>query len=197
MICTDIPTFLKRWPFYLVFLILITGCSVKGSFQGLYSYFDRTAKMQPFIIQRPPGNICNLLSAEAPIVYPINGLDLRGCLEEIEMALVYIWRPNCSSSVCISPTIAQVHCEKSSIELFVVAEYYDYERMSFRHSTKRPVFGIDCHFYGNNLTKKYVTQFLSDLVGVETMPGNYFFLFRKGSLISVAGSLDKIQFPAY
>ncbi|MCE7923271.1 MAG: hypothetical protein DYG98_09450 [Haliscomenobacteraceae bacterium CHB4] len=88
----------------------------------------------------------------------------------------------------------QEYCNKNNVELFIVAEYYDYSNMILNPSIKRPIFGIDCNYYSTNLTKKYMSRFLIDLTGEKiTAENNYFFLFSNGCLIDKSKSLEEID----
>lgn len=183
------------WLSILIFnMIAISGCSIKGSFQGLYSYQDRTSKVAPSLIQKPTTLICNLVQPDSPVVYLVNGVELKKCLEQHEKSLVYLWRPKCSSDVCISPGLIQSLCQKNGIELFIVAEYYDFEIMSLNHPVKRPILGIDCNYYSSHLTQKYVSMFMADLLEPgNTSPGNYFFLFNYGCLVSMSEDIKNLK----
>ncbi len=182
------------WLGILFFKILATSCSIRGSFQGLYSYQDKTSKIAPHLIQQPTSPICTLAQPDSAVVYLVNGADLKKCVEQQNKSLVYLWRPKCSSDICVSPGVLQSFCEKKGIELFIVAEYYDYEIMSLHHLTKRPILGIDCNYYSSHLTQKYVSRFLADILGPETTPqGNYFFLFDSGCLVSMSEDVTKLE----
>jgi len=175
-------------------LFAISGCSIHGSFQGLYSYQNKTAKIAPNLIQKPGNPVCDLLQQDPPVVYPVDGSALKLCVAPFDKALVYVWRPRCSSDICISPMHLQDFCNTNGIELFIVAEYYDHEMMQLSNSIKRPVFGVDCDHYSSHLTKQYMSGFLSDLTGTEVKYGaQFFFLFKKGCLDNSSDSLEKIK----
>lgn len=179
---------------YVFTILMLSGCSIKGSFQGLYSYQDKTTKIAPYLIQKPTISVCNLTQPDTPVIYTINGNELKRCIEPLEKSLVYIWRPKCSSDICISPKIIQTFCQTNSIELFIVAEYYDYETMRLNHPIKRPIFGVDCKYYSSHLTKKYMSMFLTDLLGQKTVYNeNYFFLFNDGCLVDMAANVEKLK----
>jgi len=177
-----------------ILLLAISGCSIHGSFQGLYSYQHKTAKIAPNLIQMSAIPVCDLIQKDPPVVYPVNGVALMQCITPFEKALVYIWRPQCSSDICISPMHLQDFCNTNGVELFIVAEYYDHEMMLLSSPIKRPVFGVDCDHYSSHLTKKYMSGFLTDLVGEEVKYGEqFFFLFKKGCLDNSSDSLERIK----
>jgi hypothetical protein len=181
--------------FYIAFFVFTTSaCRISGSLQGLYSYYNKTAKKAPALIKKPEGSICSLIQTDTPAIYTINGIDLKNCIGHFERSLVYVWRPKCSSDVCISPINLENICRAKNIELFIVAEYYDYETMILTHPVKRPVFGIDCDYYSSNLTKKYLSRFLCDLLGEKKVSiENYYFLFNNGCLTGMSDNLDNIN----
>ncbi|MBV6443444.1 MAG: hypothetical protein EPGJADBJ_05192 [Saprospiraceae bacterium] len=177
-----------------IVIITLSTCSINGSFQGLYSYYDKTVKISPTLIKKPQGSVCALLQSDSAIIYSINGKELKPCIEQFEKSIVYIWRPKCHSSICISPINMQEYCNKNRIELFIIAEYYDYSNMILNPPIKRPIFGIDCDYYSTNLTKKYISKFLIDLTGEEiTEESNYFYLFGNGCLIDKSKSLEDLN----
>ena len=87
--------------------------------------------------------------------------------------MVFIWRPNCHGKYCLSPEIVQRVCDEKGIELFVVAEYFDNEKISISYDIKRPVFGIDVNYYKCNQTSKYLAKFKFDLTGKNTENGEF------------------------
>lgn len=179
---------------FCLLLLIFTNCSINGSFQGLYSYYNKTNLKAPNLIQKPTLPVCNLLQKDTPVVYAVSGIDLKNCLENFEKSLVYIWKPKCSSEVCISPKDLQRLCEAKNVELFIVAEYYDYENMTLNFPIKRPIFGVDCHHYSSHLTKNYISMFLSDLIGKKTQyEENQFYLFNYGCLVDISNSLERLK----
>lgn len=180
---------------FLLVLIwpVLPGCSIHGSFQGLYSYYHKTRDAAPSLIKKPVLPLCDLVPLDMPVVYVVNGAELKNCIQHFEKSLVYIWRPKCSSEVCIPPMNIQTFCRTRHIELFVVAEYYDFPTMNLVYPMERPVFGIDCEHYSTNLTKKYVPMFLSDLALETPAPeDHYFFLFEYGCLKNSAHRLENL-----
>ncbi|HLP96023.1 MAG TPA: hypothetical protein VK168_18400 [Saprospiraceae bacterium] len=178
------------------FLLLFTcaNCSIKGSFQGLYSYYDKTKLKAPNLIQKPTLPLCNLIQQDTPVIFAINGIDLKDCVKNFEKSVVYIWKPKCSSEICISPKELQRFCDTKNIELFIVAEYYDYGNMTLNFPTKRPIFGVDCQYYSSHLTKKYISMFLSDLIDRKTQyQENQFYLFNYGCLLDMSNSLETLK----
>ncbi|MCC7467032.1 MAG: hypothetical protein IT261_12220 [Saprospiraceae bacterium] len=185
----------KHWnSIVILFMLSFISCSINGSFQGLYSYYDKTNMRAPYLIQKPASPLCNLIQPDTPVVYAINGMELKNCLAQFEKSLVYIWRPKCTSDICVSPKDLQKFCQSNNIELFIVAEYYDYENMTLNFPIKRPIFGVDCEYYSTHLTQKYVSMFLTDLIGEKTTyQEKQFFLLNYGCVLDMSSSMEKLK----
>jgi len=174
-------------------LLLVNSCSINGSFQGLYGYQDSVAKKNPELIKRPTVDICDITNPKTPTIYSVTGNDVRNCINNMERSLLYIWRPKCSSKICIPLESIQNICNIHGIELFIVAEYYDYGTMNIRYSIDRPAFGIDCQYYKSNLTKTYLSKFLYEVLGSnETLSNDYFFLFNYENLMAKGESIEQV-----
>lgn len=188
---------MKKQLFNLVlafFILIHSSCSINGSFQGLYGYQDKVENMNPDLIQRPNSSICNLVNPNSPTIYKINGLELKQCIESIDRSLIYIWRPNCSSSICVPPETIENLCNNRNVELFIVAEYYDLKKMEIKYSIERPIFGIDCKYYNSNLTKTYLTEFLKDVIGNPGLKVNkQYYLFENGELLIMGNDIEQIK----
>ncbi len=184
---------LQSLSFIIVFCLIIESCSINGTLQGYYSYQSQTEEKAPSLIQHSKESICELQIRDSVAIFAINGVELRDCLLSIENSLVYLWKPKCSSDICISPKFLQKICDNEGLELFIVAEYYDFEMMNFNYQTERPIFGINDRFYKSSLTKIYIQKFFSDLIGQEySKENNNFFLFRKGVLVQESKSVDGV-----
>ena len=180
----------------LAFAIFIycSSCRINGSLRGLTSYYEKTKKESPNLISNPDPRlmICELKSDDVPKVYPINDVQLKECLKEKDVSLIYIWSPNCRSKSCSSLHAVQEKCDEENIELFVVAEYYDRSKMQINYELKRPVVGIDTEYYGTNKTSKYISKFISGLISNQSSQGRY--LKFKGEAFQQAFSeLDSVQ----
>ncbi len=163
----------------IILVLFSTSCSVNGTLQGLYSYYNKTKSKNPQLFVKPNAteSICTLENTKEPKVYVINGKLLKECIQNKD-ALVYIWPPKCKSDVCYPLHLIQKKCDEKHIDLFIVAEYYDYKLMQQTYKIKRPIFGIDTKYYRTNLTSKYVARFNFDLIGKKTT--DRFIYFKKG-----------------
>lgn len=172
--------FVMRFTFFFLITCLYTSCKINGSFQSLYGYQEETMKKCPDLILKLDSSLCSLQNT-TDNVYSINGLELKDCLKTIPKALIYIWQPHCHSETCISPIYLQKLCDAQNIELFVVAEYYDCEKMQLNNILDKPLFGIDQDYYNTNLTSKYLTKVWNDLSNSENeVNRKMFVLFEYG-----------------
>jgi hypothetical protein len=173
--------------FLLIFIsLLFAGCSIQGSFRGLYSYYNKTKKENPNLLSHLNASdaVCDLTEKSTPQVYVINGIALKKCLSGLENALVYVWKPNCKSALCYPIEVIQQKCGTKNIDLFIVAEYYDAAQMNHAYDLSRPIFGIDTKFYGSNLTNKYLSRFIRDLTGRKDSTDTFYYHFNKGRLVN-------------
>jgi len=180
----------------LILIILVfVSCTIDGSFRGLYSYYKVTQKENPGFIQKPEQNLCSLPAPDSIVVYKINGHELRGCFKSQSLSLVYLWSPNCSAEVCIPPNYAQEYSNTRNVDLFVVANYYDYRKMTIDYKLNRPIFGINTEHYRTNLTDRYLKKFRNDLLDGETIDNESprFLLFRSDSLIAFNSSIEGLN----
>ncbi|GGW75501.1 hypothetical protein DFQ11_1254 [Winogradskyella epiphytica] len=179
-------------------LFLNTSCGIKGGFQGLYSYYNKSKKINPnlFIIPDPLKTICELTKSDTAKVYLINGKDLKKCLDKKQDVIVYIWGPKCKSKICYPLDILQEMCNENNIELYIVAEYYDVKLMEINYNIENPIFGINTKYYDSNLTSKYLTEFIKDLTLQDNIE-NRFFHFKQGNFInsfeSIENSIESIR----
>jgi hypothetical protein len=182
----------------LLFLLLIffSGCSIQGSLQGLFGYYHQVAKENPGLIIQED-EVCSLSYAPSSGVIATTGNALRECLQETSKAIVVVWKPKCSSFRCVPPEALQRASDEINADLFIVAEYYDNEKMSINYAIERPIFGVDCQYYGTNLTRKYLNSFLRDLIDC---PGKELcvdemttaMLFEKGELVESESSFEEL-----
>ena len=159
-------------------LVFCAGCSIQGTFQGLYSYYSRTKSKNPDLLIKPDTftSICGISKPDSPRVYLINGIDLKNCLKDKEKVLIYIWAPKCKGRFCYSLNSLQAKCDLKGISLFIVAEYYDSKLMQVNYKTEKPIFGIDVGYYNSNRTSQYLSKFIYDLTFKENMTGRFIYL---------------------
>lgn len=176
----------------LIFIVLsqfYTSCSIKGSFRGLYSYYEKTNKESPNLL-KGASSICGLKNDNH--IYVINGLELKKCLKNEKESLVYFWSPKCFSKVCISLNMAQEICSKKGIKLYIVAEYYDSELMNKKYDLETPIFGIDTKYYSTNLTEKYMKKFIIDIEATKDQE-NRFLYYKNGEFFKNYENIEQLN----
>lgn len=187
---------MKKYYYAIIYLLLLTSCSYNGTFQGLYSYYNKTKNENPglFIKVNDTMSICNLRSDIHPKIYITNANKIKNCLKQSKSAIVYIWKPKCSSKFCTPLEIVEEKCKLYNIDLFIVAEYYDLEMMSKNYKITRPILGIDTEYYKSNLTEKYLTNFVNDLTLKKHNNIGNFIHFKNGIYINNFESFDLLEF---
>jgi hypothetical protein len=161
-------------------LLLASACSIHGNMKGLYSYYDQTASLNPGLIRASnAASACAFEPGDSARVYLTTASFLQSCLKDQQEAVVFIWQPNCHGSHCYSIRRLQELCREKHIDFYVVAEYYDNAKMSLDYGLERPIYGIDTKHYHTDLTSKYISRFLTELIGTAERKGN-FLRFRQG-----------------
>jgi len=174
---------------FFIWILLFSSCSIDGTLQGLTSYYNKTAKRDLAI--STPQELCpNSYETNDVLLY--NGTDLLKCLSTKKSALVFIWAPNCKGRYCYRLQRLQALSDESNLELYVVAEYFDYEKMKLDYGLKNKLIGVDVNFYRTNFTKKYMSQFLSDLTQDKYEYGK-FIQFEMGEFSRTFNSIDSLS----
>lgn len=150
----------------LTLCIGLSSCKINGTFQGLYSYYKKTAKVNPNLFINDNNAMCEVTADSRKIILR-TGQSLKNCIKDYGKTVVFLWGPKCKSRICPSLDILQRRCKEKGLELFIVAEYYDNPLMTKEYDIERPISGIDTKYYRTNLTSKYTARFFSDLTGKE------------------------------
>ena len=123
----------------------------------------------------------------------INGLVLKTCIEESKKtSLVYMWSPKCTGKFCPVLDLIQEQCNNKNIDLYVVAEYYDCNKMDKAYDLNNNIYAIDVKYYKSNFTSKYVSRFKFDLTLQKNIE-HRFLMFEKGVFIKSYESFDQIN----
>ncbi|GAB5558200.1 MAG: hypothetical protein SchgKO_24130 [Schleiferiaceae bacterium] len=136
------------------------------------SYYDRTAR-DSSIVYVPFESYNQLLvttesldsnvRGDSGMVVIANGKELRSILAPNRTSVVYLWSPRCKSDLCYSIRAIEKLAKEKDFDLYVVAEYYDAEKMKEVHPQHHPILGIDVKYYHTDYTSKYLRLFLDDL----------------------------------
>lgn len=171
-------------------ILFFVSCQIQGSMQSLIGYQSKVTRESPELFNYDSQFDCDNHFGNHKVVIT-NGSNLLRCIKEQDLALIYIWQPNCVSSKCIDPRLVQSICNEKGISLFVVAEYYDTEKMSIQYDLEKSIYAIDCNYYKTNFTEKYLTEFLSDLSPEKRIPRKSFIYFNNGIFQNSSDSLSK------
>lgn len=176
-----------RYAVYVVYVVFFTSsCTINASFQGLFSYYNKTKSLSPQIFDGDHKDLnyfcTENINALSPKIILSNGLDLRYCLSSKDKSIVYVWGPNCRSGICYSLNLLQYECNKRGIDLFILSEYYDSDKMLIPYDIHRPIIGVDVKYYRSNLTDIYMTKFLNELIGGEFEYTGERILYFEGAL---------------
>lgn len=153
--------------FIPILLLLLFSCKIEGDFNGLFGYYNQTLSKYPKLINNNFNPTCDFTKKGSARVIAINGIDLKNCIYKIDKVLIYIWSPNCTSESCYSIEAVQNKCNELNIELFIVAEYYDFQKMNNDYKIKNSIIGIDTKYYKTFFTSKYLSRFTHDLIGKD------------------------------
>ncbi|HQW55996.1 MAG TPA: hypothetical protein PK076_07705 [Saprospiraceae bacterium] len=161
---------------------MVYSCSFKGTFQGLTSYYKKTSELNSDLIQEPSSDTS--LEYRSDVVYRITGSYLKQQIINENKVLIYLWSPNCSSSICIPLNVLQKYAIEHKLDLYVVATYYDYEQMNKVYNLVHPIYSIDVEYYKSNLTSRYLKKFLKDLMPErDILPEEHYLIFERGKMV--------------
>ncbi|MFN8274764.1 MAG: hypothetical protein U0X58_07785 [Flavobacteriaceae bacterium] len=180
--------------YYLLLILLLNSCAIKGNLAGLYSYYHKMQQQKPSLYVAPGqiASVCDIQKTTEPKIYVVNGLEVKKCLSLYPKALVYIWSPRCKSKICLPPELLQSKCTAKKLELFMVAEYYDNAQMDVDYRINRPILGIDTQYYHSDLTSHYLSKFIDDL-GAKSSNNNRCLYFENGHFVQDYNFVDDIE----
>jgi hypothetical protein len=177
----------------IIVLMFCTACSIKGSFQGLYSYYSKTKAQDPqlLIVPDTSTSLCDLNKPDTPRITVINGSMLKECIKTNNKVVVYLWAPRCKSKLCYSLNFLQQKCDMKGVVLYIVAEYYDTQLMQINYKINKPISGIDVKYYNSNKTSKYLPKFIYDLTSRSDMDGRLMY-FEDGVFKKSLKTIEEI-----
>jgi hypothetical protein len=97
--------------------------------------------------------------------YAITALHLKAYMSQFDTCLIYLWSPNCSADLCLSPLVYIKYCRKNNYQLILIPESYYYLRdvEDFRSAMGTPILCINSFHYKNDILNQYVKAFKKDL----------------------------------
>lgn len=177
----------------IIILMFCTACSIKGSFQGLYSYYSKTKSQDPqlLIVPDTSTSLCEINKSDTPRIVVINGSMLKKCIKTDNKAVVYLWAPKCKGKFCYSLNFLQQKCDMKGVTFYIVAEYYDTQLMQINYKINKPISGIDVEYYNSNKTSKYLSKFIYDLTLKNNISGRLIY-FESGVFKKSFESIEEI-----
>ncbi len=187
----------KNLLFIGLILSLLSSCFVPN-FKGLKSgYKNLSDEDKAKIIKLDESENIGELDRR-DVIYNISGKLIENYLHANQGELVvYIWGPNCSSSVCYSLEYVQEMCTNRNQKLIVIIEYFDMDQIESQKMTNLdfPLFSVDTDVYGTDFCNKYIKRFIADLLNVKKVPDellyNRYFLFSNGSFVKAIRDIVK------
>jgi len=174
---------------YIIFIvtsILFQNCGI--SVIGLYSDYEKLSEIdkEKIVFLNENDGICEIKKDEK--IYAITGSQLLDCIETKENVLVYIWTPYCTQPTCYPLSHVQKYCASNGLILYVIANYYDSERIfSEQESIDLPLFSMNERYYKRKLRHSYSKKFINDLLKNEKdrkkIIWNGSFIFCNGKLV--------------
>ncbi|MBO7445598.1 MAG: hypothetical protein J6T86_04235 [Bacteroidales bacterium] len=184
---------MKKSLLYLLVAVTIQSCAIYHT-PGFNSGYRRlTAEEQ--------NKVCFVSSVdEIPDqndgrIMAVTAKQLSALLTRTENALLYLWSPHCSSSVCIPLSTIQDDCDKANLQLYVLTEYYTDAFMQNDFLT-HPMLSVDELHYKTSYCNSYMKRFLSELIPndkKESVSHHRFLLFSKGRLVESYEKMEDIK----
>lgn len=175
------------------FTILMSSCSFQGTLQGLFPYQRTYVKEAPHLFTYTDDCSPHSLDYTPQSVLILNGETLRECMSE-EKTLIHTWKPNCSAKACFPLEIIQDVCDDLNIKLYIVAEYYDVDKMIMNYNIEHKLMAIDNGYYRTVFVDSQLKKFFSDLTKVKDFKDirNNYFLFENREFIGSYNDLDTL-----
>jgi hypothetical protein len=172
---------------------LLPAACIVISMPGLHSGYNKLSAeaKEKVVFTREDETVCNLKS-EAKI-HAVSAAQLRKCLNENDSSVVYIWSPDCHSSKCIPLGAAENYCKEHNMKIFIVAEYYDFDKTFTYNNAKTPIFSINHLHYKTDNCNKYRKLFTDELIApaklTRTNSHHRFLVFHKDKFVATRDGL--------
>ncbi len=183
---------------HIVIIFVITSCTIRGSFQGLYGYQNREVKKNKFLFINTDN--CDSINGNKGKLSNLGlitkGETIRKCLALNTKNIIYIWGSKCKSKVCFPLTNIQKYCDEKGIDLFVLAEYYDAADMGINYQLAKNIIAVDTKFYNSNLTNNYLASFfneIDDKIDFSKNNNNRYLYFENDKFLKSFNSVYEIK----
>ncbi|MFT4061960.1 MAG: hypothetical protein QM642_06345 [Edaphocola sp.] len=163
----------------VLFQVTSQGCFITNT-PGFYSGYKKLTKEQQGHIKVYAKDASSHAKED---FISINGVQLREMLKSYGTSVVYMWSPNCHSRVCVPLNALKKHYESMNYQLFVVAEYYDFEKTKILKPDDIDMFSVNHKYYGTDYVPLYLKRFKKDLIGSREVGYERQLFFYRGQLI--------------
>lgn len=163
-----------------VFLISSQSCIIINT-PGFFSGYkklnsEQISQIKPFVVgESSTGDKAGYIA--------VNGVQMQNMLKQYDTAIVYIWSPHCHAEVCYPLSFVQNYCDRNGYKLFVVAEFYDFEKSRAFNSKHIQLYSINQKFYKTDYVLGYSKRFVSDLIGKKTKVWPRQMMFSQGQFV--------------
>jgi hypothetical protein len=156
------------------------------SFYSRYEKLDHETKRKVVFISDNK-DICNI--EDNYKIYSINAYHLLECIKKNDTSVVYKWNPGCIAKSCISLQAAQTYCDSMNYSLYIISDYYDFNKTEPHFgTTEYPIFSINHFHYQTDFTDKYKKLFYKELIRNKKIPKEEsyyrFYIFYKDNFIN-------------
>ncbi len=148
-------------------ILLLHSCAIE--IKGLHNDYQKLSatEKESVIFVPKDSTICGFSNDQN--IYAISGNQLKDCLAKNDTSLLYRWGPNCSSSNCNLIEACQEFCDQNNYQLYVLADYYDMEKMEAQNKSDFPILIANHRIYRKNFSNKINRLFLNDVFDLESL----------------------------
>ena len=137
--------------------LFLQGCVITNS-PGFHSGYEKLTVSERARIQFVPPNQ-PLAATNGSLCYAVEANNILNSVHKMDTTLVYTWSPVCHSKVCLPLQNVQAYCTRKGYNLYVVAEYYDVQRMDMQPQLKNPLLVINHKYYHSDYCPRYTKLF--------------------------------------
>lgn len=159
----------------------------------IYGDYVESQRLTPQAFIEYDGSQCPDGNLDSHQLYLMTGEQLRDCMKEDSVSILYLWSFGCSSPDCVSPELVQSFSDRYNAELYVLSLRYKVAYLSSNISIELPLFAINTRYYATEIESRYQKLFFRDLLARKTdRPQGLYYVFRHGQFDQAFHSLDEL-----
>jgi hypothetical protein len=149
------------------FIILLLASACQIEIRGLVSNSQRAKKEAPEFIQSLDysTSVGTANYREEQPVRVVQAKDIKACITRQSKILIYQWAPHCKSNGCYLPDVLQTWCTENEVDLYLIAEYYDWAYLLKPYGLEKPILMVDHKYYTTTWINGYFSKFYQELIG--------------------------------